>query len=228
MHDGLEPRTPRAAIVDELSLTDSGTQFVMNAARELQDAGYAVDYYDPKQVTVDFYRNLPHNHYDLIIIRGHSSGVIEQSNQQSAPGSQQLVSLFTNEIYRPDAHVDDQLAHRLDRVRIVSPRRSAAFFGVTPEFVRHGMQGDLRGARIILMGCGGMSNTGMAKALSERGASVVIGWAGSVTAERTDATSVTLLHHLLADGETGPNAVARTMGEIGPDPAYQSKLVAYP
>jgi hypothetical protein len=67
---GSGPR--RAAIIDQLSLTQPNPDFAASATSILEQAGYAVDYFPGEQVTVDLYRNLPTHDYDLIILRVHS------------------------------------------------------------------------------------------------------------------------------------------------------------
>ena len=68
----------KAAIIDQLALTDPNPAFVKEATRELEDAGYRVDYVPPEAVTVDFYRALPKKGYHLIILRSHSSSARSQ------------------------------------------------------------------------------------------------------------------------------------------------------
>jgi hypothetical protein len=51
--------SPRAAIVDQLSLTEPNPAFTEAATDLLEQAGYAVDYFPGEEVTVEFYRQLP-------------------------------------------------------------------------------------------------------------------------------------------------------------------------
>lgn len=57
----------KAAIVDQLSLTQPNPAFAETATGILEDAGYLVDYYPGEAVTVEFYRDLPTHGYDLIL-----------------------------------------------------------------------------------------------------------------------------------------------------------------
>jgi len=57
-----QPGPPRAAIVDQLSLTSPNQAFVQEATSMLEGAGYAVDYYPGEQVTIEFYQDLPRHH----------------------------------------------------------------------------------------------------------------------------------------------------------------------
>jgi hypothetical protein len=64
---------PRAAIVDQLGLTQPNPTFVETATDLLEQAGYSVDYYPGEKVTVEFYRTFPAQPNELIILRVHSA-----------------------------------------------------------------------------------------------------------------------------------------------------------
>ncbi len=68
---------PRAAIVDQLSLTVPNPAFVDDATATLESDGYAVDYFPGEEATVDFYRDLPTHGYEVIVFRTHAGGVKE-------------------------------------------------------------------------------------------------------------------------------------------------------
>ena len=78
------------------------------------------------------------------------------------------------------------------------------------------------------MGCDGLTYTSMAEAFDEKGAKVYISWNGPVGATHTDLATIRLLQNLFTGGHTIKQAVAETMNEIGPDPAFESKLTFYP
>jgi hypothetical protein len=79
-----------------------------------------------------------------------------------------------------------------------------------------------------MMGCEGLGSHRTAEAFIEKGANIYFGWDRSVSAGHTDAATERLLEHLLT-GELSPEAaVARTMAEVGPDPEFDSVLLAYP
>jgi len=79
-----KPGPPRAAIVDQLALTDPNPEFVAAATRELQSAGYVVEYYKSELVTVDFYRSLPRRSYEFILLRSHASESIGKIDPRPA------------------------------------------------------------------------------------------------------------------------------------------------
>lgn len=207
---------PRAVIIDEAALTAPDKPFVEAAIALLQQAGYVVDYYSGRDVTVDLFRNLPAQNYGFIIFRGHSAALFDN------------LVLFTDEPYSEDAHVDDQRAGRLVEVHwnaecIDEPR----FFGIMPEFIEN-LDGGFNGATVLITGCWGLDPNTTAAAFVEKGASVVVGWDGLVRADHTDAATERLLQHLLVDRLPAAEAVDRTKAEIGPDPDYGSTLGLYP
>jgi hypothetical protein len=100
------PSGPRAAIVDQLALTDPNDQFVADATRELTDAGYAVDYFAGDEVNVDLYRRLPSLGYGFVLLRSHSAwDRTEVEIQRLAPASLMARwGSFTNELYSTQTH----------------------------------------------------------------------------------------------------------------------------
>lgn len=228
----VEPR--RAVIIDQLSFTDPHAEFIDETTAMLSGAGYDVDYVPPEQVTVDFYRELPTRGYEFIIVRSHSSWERPKppsraSALNGAPTQSEtiesVVGLFTNEPYSSTAHVDEQRAYQLSVMSY--PGVAAQFFGIQPEFVRDEVRGDFDGATFVLMGCAGLSSTPMAQALVGRGVSHFISWDDEVTAAHTDRATQQLLKYMLNGSDAG-DAVAQAMADVGPDPAFGSRLAAYP
>lgn len=82
---------PRAAVVDQLSISQPNQTFVLTATNLLEEAGYTVNYYPGEEVTIDFFKNLPAFDYDLIIMRVH------MATRFGEPGSP--IALFTSEPY---------------------------------------------------------------------------------------------------------------------------------
>src|SRR4030067_2555141 len=87
--------TPRAAIVDHLSISHPNQAFVKECSEILKKAGYAVDYYKGEEVTVEFYRNLPALEYDVIVFRVHSAYIHKYLS----------LSMFTSEPYSKERYV---------------------------------------------------------------------------------------------------------------------------
>jgi hypothetical protein len=214
---------PRAAIVDQVSLTDSNPAFVQAATSMLEGAGYAVDYYPGEQVTIQFYQDLPSHHYEVVILRVHSARF-----QTDAGVLTDDVVLFTGEPYDRQRYVAERKAGILARVRYFETNPVSYFFGVTAKFVESRTKGGFEGATVILMGCDGLRSNKMAEGFVRKGAEAFISWDDLVSSDHTDAATERLLQHLVVDKLGAQESVTRTMTEIGPDPSYGSKLLVYP
>ena len=111
----------RAAIVDQLGLTDPNPAFAQAETDVLQKAGYTVDYYPQEQVDVDFYRQLPQQNYTLIIFRVHIARFSEEGLTMSDPvRRQQIVDAFSNGAFLFTTEVYDRAKHtdELDKMRL--------------------------------------------------------------------------------------------------------------
>jgi hypothetical protein len=210
----------RAAIVDQLSLTQPSPTFIDAVTKTLQGAGYAVEYYPGEDVTVEFYRTFPAQPYDLVIYRVHSA--LGRENGKPAD----WVTLFTADAYRETWYVDEQKTRRLSKVSYYE--NGPPYFGIMPDFVKSSMKGNLQGSTVVLMGCDGLATDTIAKALVEKGAKAVVSWNGLVTGDHTDEAAEQLLRHLATEGLPLEEAVEKTAEEVGPDPAYGSVLRLYP
>jgi hypothetical protein len=204
----------KAAIIDQLSGTIPDPSFNDNAKNLLLGAGYAVDYYSPDQVTVDFFRSLPSKGYGLIIIRAHSTGWI--------PGDP--VAIFTSEPYIQSSYLYEQLTDQLGNGRLDNDK---TYFEISAKFVQDAMQGRFPNSIIVMMGCTGLKNSDMAQAFVSRGAGVYVSWDKAVSKDRTDGATLDLLRSLVG-GRTVRDAVTSTMGILGPDTVYGSQLAFYP
>jgi hypothetical protein len=220
---GEPPGPPRAAIVDQLSLTSPNQAFVQEATSMLEGAGYAVDYYPGEQVTIEFYQDLPRHHYQVVVLRVHSARF------QTDDGilTDEAV-LFTGEPYDRQRYVAERKAGILARARYFLTNPPGYFFGVRAKFVEARMKGNFEGATVILMGCDGLRSNTMAEAFVRKGAGAFISWDDLVSTDHTDAATERLLQHLVVDKLGTQESVTRTMTEIGPDPSYGSKLLVYP
>jgi hypothetical protein len=232
----------RAAIVDQLALTSPDQPFIDEATKTLQQAGYAVDYYPSDQVTVDFYRDLPTHGYGLILVRAHSGFALKDTSAlaQEVRGQGETF-VFTSEPYSADKYLQDQRDRRLgvafyfdvngvnsDPETMMQAYKSLPrYFGVKPGFIASSSRGRFDKTTVILMGCNGLASDALAKAFAAKGAQAVVGWDDLVSAQHTDAATGRLLTHLVVEGAPVVQAVASTMAEVGPDPAYGAKLLVY-
>ena len=224
------PAVPRAAIIDQLGYTDANPDFAAEASRVLEAAGYAVDYYPSAAITVEFYRELPSRGYNFVLLLSHSTNILYKPDAGNAElqAVDKSVMLFTTEPYSAFAHVEDQRSRRLAVGSYPDRPIAGRYFLIQPEFVTSSMHGRFRDATIVLMGCAGLSTPDLAEAFQRRGAKEFISWDTAVTAAHTDAATRKLLAHLVGEGLAPEEAVARTMADVGPDPAYGARLVTYP
>lgn len=220
---GPEQTQLKAAIVDQLSVTQPNRTFIERAVGILEKAGFDVDMYNWTSITVDFYRDLPSMGYRLIVFRTHS-GILMNATGQPIPRNP--VFLFTAEEYDPNKHTWLLLT---DQVAPANPWDSPKFyFAISPKFVGETMNGRFQGTLIIIAGCHGLYSTTLAETLIERGASVVISWDKGVLAPYMDGATIFLLNKLLMENKTVAQAVEETMKTIGPDPEEGATLQYYP
>jgi hypothetical protein len=221
---GGETGPPKAAILDQLSLTFPNPSFREQATALLEQAGYEVDYFPGEEVTVDFLQSLPSHRYKYLILRVHSTAELREA---SGAISTDEMFFFTGEPYSRTKYADQRLEGYVVRTHY-SEDDPRYYFGIAPAFIESKMKGRFDGATVILMGCEGLKSDTAARAFAGKGAKAVVGWDGSVTGDHTDAATERLLRYMLIDKRTPSEAVAQTMAEVGPDPSSGSKLVLYP
>ncbi|MCH7838072.1 MAG: hypothetical protein IIC26_06140 [Chloroflexi bacterium] len=216
------PGPPKAAIVDQLSLTFPNEDFIRNSTATLEQAGYVVDYFPGEEVNVEFYRQLPTHDYDVILFRVHADRLQATLNGREIDE----VILFTGEPYSERKYLEERSTARLTIARYYEG--GDPYFGIAADFIEDTMVGRFDETKIIMMGCEGLLSDRTAQAFINKGASTYISWDETVSASHTDAASERLLELLLLEGQTPTEAAAQTMEELGPDPTYGSKLLAYP
>jgi len=208
----------KAAIVDHLSISHPNPAFVKECTALLQRAGFTVDYYPGKKVTVELYRNLPARGYGLIVFRVHSAYIDKYLS----------LAMFTSERYTRQRYVYEQLRNRV-ACGYIQPYNDgdAKYLTITDKFVRFSMKGTFDDTLIVMMGCAGIKKYAP-KAFVQRGASAYIGWDGLVSAGHTDRATIRLLKHLLVEGQTIAGAVGKTMEHVGYESEYKSTLLFWP
>ncbi|MGB5925373.1 MAG: hypothetical protein WBH01_04690 [Dehalococcoidia bacterium] len=210
----------RAVIVDQLSSMRENEAFVTNITEELEDYGFKVDLYQGDEITVDFYRQLPAQGYELIIFRAHS-GLLAEDEVTIAQ-----TTLFTNEEYNQLKHYAEQLDDRLVMARV--GEGYPMVFGIPPKFIRESMKGEFDDAVVIMMGCSGIFLRDLAEAFVDKGASVYVAWNGSVELYYVDDATPYLMRQLCSGNLTIKEAMDSTMDVIGPDPEHGAGLKCYP
>lgn len=218
---GGEQQPPSAVIIDQLGLTSPNPDFVSDATAQLEAAGYQVDYVAGEAVTVEYFRGLAKAGYDIVLVRAHAG--------RRVGDGEITADIFTSERYSRASHVEEQREGRL-LAGVYSEDLSLedAVFTIPAEFVDDAMRGDFDGATVVLMGCDVLGGERLAEAFVSRGAGAVVGWDDRVSAEHTDAATLSLLRHLLREHLPVNEATAAAMTDVGPDPYYGSKLVSYP
>ncbi len=213
--------TKRAIIVDQLILTQPDPNFVSNARATLAQAGYSVDYVSGDAVTVDFYRTLPSQDYDLILLRAHAGITTEVDVTTGQRTSESYVSLFTNEPYDASRYSSEQL-NRLGKATYTEG--GDPLFGIGPKFVTESMTGNFNHAVVVAMGCDGLRSDVTAQAFLDKGASAFVSWTKPVSGPHTDDATEKFLEHYLIDKDSVQDAVQQTANEVGPDPTYDGEL----
>jgi hypothetical protein len=212
-----EPEVHKAALVDQLSLTFPNQSFIDNTTEILEQAGYTVDYYPGEEVTVEFYRNLPTRHYEVVILRVHSARFLLANGTLGDD-----VALFTGEPYDPEKYVEEGKAGSVGSAHYSNT--SSSYFGITPSFVALGMEGKFEDSTVILMGCDGVRSDTMAKAFIYEGAKAFVSWTKEIQASYTDAVTESLLKHLLIEKLPLKEAMSKAIAEVGFDQIYGSEL----
>ena len=213
-----EPETRKAALVDQIALTNPNPDFTGQALAYLKEAGFSVDVYAGEEITIEFYRTLPAKGYKLILIRTHSTNILNEN----IPGGP--VFLFTSEIYDKNRYVKEQLTNRIGRARLLYDDNSPLYFAIVSGFVRQDMRGRFDDTLIIIGGCQSLGTPDLAQAFIDRGALAVVGWNEWVDLSHNDQAILYLLRGLTVEKLTLEQAVRKTMNEIGPDPTYDSIL----
>ena len=193
---------PKAALVDELSLTYPDSDFIQNLTASFARAGYSFDYYGPDKFTVDMFQNLPVQGYSVLIIRAHTAGP----------------TIITSEPYSTSKYVYQQLVGQVGAAKISNQQ---AYFTISTEFVRQALHGKFHHATVILMGCSEAGQRqAFANAFVERGARYLVGWDSSVSGTYTDTSTATVVSALI-QGKT----IEASVGLIAePDPTYHGRL----
>jgi len=215
----------KAAIVDQISLLQPNRDFIAKALSYLAEAGFEVDVYKGKDVTIELYKTLPAKGYRLIVFQTHSTSDLQLLDGTIT--SANPVFLCTSEPYDERKYFYEHMTNQVRGVELPY-EHSVVLFSIGPEFVRRSMSGRFENAVIVIGGCQGLSTLDLAEAFIERGASVVISWDGWVDLPHNDKAILHLIHDLTIEKLTVEQAVEKMMEEVGPDPIYKSILTYFP
>ena len=210
----------KAAIVDQLGAHFPNQVLIEQMTDIIREYGLKVDVYSGDNVTVDLYRKLPALGYKLIVFRVHS-GLLGVD-----PKVINRTWLYTNEPYSKTGHLIEQLDEQVTYARTCED--TPWCFAVSAEFIRESAEGQFDDTAIIMMGCDGLHFDDVARAFTDKGASIYIAWDASVMLNYVDNATLVLIKKLCSDGITVKEAVVQTMNEQGRDPNYGSVLGCYP
>lgn len=217
------PSGRTAAIIDQIALTEPNPDFTEQALSYLIASGFNVDIYEGEDVTVEFFRTLPKQGYDLILFRTHSTNDFVDEVIPDDP-----VYLYTGQRHNRYSYTYLQLTRQIMAGRVLYEEDAPQLFIVGPQFVRESMEGQFDNTLLVIGGCNSLSTTDMADAFLERGASAVIGWDGLVEMSHNDQALLHLLRELTIEGLSIEQAVTRTRAKVGSDPDFKSIAQYYP
>jgi len=206
----------KAAIIDQLYDGIPNPNFQQNATKYFETAGYEVDLYTTKDITVDFYKKLPSMDYQFIVIRSHAVEYLPKFSSEA---------LFTGEEYSAKKHSADQLSGHLGKAVPLNATQikeigwenlsNQTYFVIGSKFVDEKMVGEFPGSVIVLAGCDTTTSKLLSQALLDRGASAVVGWDDTVLSTQNDKVVLALLEKMLVNGEEVPEAVSSVTFEFG-------------
>lgn len=182
-----EDQARKALIYDSLYETQTAVDFTDALEETLTRRGFNVEAYRGEEATVERLQKLSGS-YSLMVFRVHS-GVFEDE-----------VWLFTGEEFDASKHVGMQLVNEVHVAR--SPNDPRMFFAVGPRFVG-GRLGGVSSGLVVLMGCDGLGDEGLAMAFLDAGADAVVGWDGAVSLSCSDEALIALIREMLAGGSLG-------------------------
>ena len=210
-----EDGIPKAAIIDQLYDDIPNLGFQQSAIKYFKTAGYEVDLFTTKDITVDFYKELPSMGYEFIVIRSHATTYYPKFASET---------IFTGEKYSHLKYSDDQLSgHILQAAPYGVPHLKKmtkdnqtipTYFVIGSKFVEEKMVGKFPGSVIVLAGCFTAKSERLSQSLIDRGASVVVGWDSNILSTQNDTLILAFLEKMLVNGELVPEAVSSMTNEF--------------
>jgi len=240
----------KAVIIDQLYDDIPSENFHIKATQYLMDAGYEVDIFTTEKITVDFFKQLPKMNYNYIIFRTHGAADSSDDNvvtlftgekyteekyiQEQLFGLVKKGAPFATVNYSLDKHLSEDWVKLNDTAfTITTPAQRDTitenyYFLIPPKLVSDGMVGKFPSSTILLGGCNTMTNPSMAKALVERGASMVVGWDDAIGSRDNDEAMLLVLQKTLVEGQNIEDAIDSVSEERRWfNPYYSANLVYY-
>jgi len=210
----------KAAIIDQLYLLESNPAFIEKTSAILEAQGYEVDVWQGKEVTVEFYRELPKYGYKIIVFRVHSGLLLSMAHTQIVPS--ETTYLFTGETYVTTKYTSEQLSDRVSNALMTTDY--PLVFAINSEFIKKDLKGNFNNTAIVMMGCESYFFNDMANAFIQKGASVYLGWSGIVSLDYVDNATLNFVNNLYAKNVTVKQGIDKTMAELGFDPYFRAYL----
>jgi len=214
----------KAAIIDQLATYNPNDVFIDEITATLETHGFKVDVWSGKEVTTSLYRKLPQYGYKLILFRAHLG--ISHLVGDSEVVSLKTTSLFTGENYTTTKYLTEQLSGSLMEAQMTENLPNV--FAINPKFITENMKGEFDNTAILMMGCSSYYIDDMARAFSQKGASVYLGWSATVTLEYLDGAVINLVEQLYTRQLNLEQATSGTMATVGRDPHFGARLKYYP
>lgn len=176
----------RAIVIDpfnrefNLMSLDVYEMYMRSIIYSLERAGYVVDYYKDENVTIELFKKIDDEGYDVIYINSH--GFID---------SQGLFALFVREKLNSENALLYQGDIAENLIGYLEEGNLAGYLYVTPKFfLRYGNDTRFPGTVIFVDACYSGNNTSLAEVFLILGANCFIGW----------DKSVNVIHGIMMDG----------------------------
>ena len=238
---------PKALIIDQLYDEMPNNIFHTKATQFLETAGYTVDIVTTQNVTVDFYKELPKMNYKYVVVRTHGAEktndvvlftgekyseekyIHEQLLGQVKKAAPLLERAF--HVSSDDGSewiiVNENTRYKITRANPII-ESSNEYFAISSDLVRHGMKGKFDDTVFLLGGCNTLSNPSLAKSLTDRGASLVVGWDDTVSNSDNDSALLFFLEKSLVEKTEYEQVLKDLLEYKNPEKmSYPSTLIYY-
>ena len=206
----------KAVIIDQLYDEMPNDSFHLKATEYLEKAGYTVDIVTTQDITVDYYKDLPKKNYKYVIVRTHGAENIddvvlftgeryseEKYIQEQLFGQVHKAAPLRELAYKIDGSSSSEwkIINKTTKVLTTSVKpvdqTKDEYFAVGPNLINQVMNGRFDDTIFLLGGCNTLSNPSLAKSLSDKGASLVVGWDDTVGNFDNDRAILFFLEHSL-------------------------------
>jgi hypothetical protein len=222
-----KPR-PLAAIIDQLDNSIPNKLHQQRILKYFEIAGYDVDVYTTKDITIDFYKKLPSMNYEFIYIRTHSVEDVK---------SEKSTLLFTDEKYDINKYIPEQLSGQIwrgipiydqliiDEMMKNDQALDETYFMIGSKFIDELATGKFPQSVIIIGGCESLRSHDLGQSFIDRGASSIIGWDSTINSIENDRVMLALMEEILINKKNLRDSIISAMDEFGQDLEHSSRLI---